>query len=500
MKKLTVCLLSLIMLMSVFTFAVFADEEADTDNGTQTVIVVEYDNGVYKENKKGEIESVSDDKAGVSKMPETEIEYKLGEEFKLQSAPERKEYVFVGWYCEQTEVLYRYDEESEKFYLTYDKDSKEYKDEVKLFVAEEDISLTAVWKKDNGGIFAVVWGFLVSLFGKVMWLCAYITGGNYLLAIFIFAVLFKIVLFPFSIKQQKNSVKMAKLAPKQAAIQKKYNGRDDQESRQRMQQEIMEMQQKEGYNPLGGCGPLILQMVLVIALYEVIRNPLKYISGIDSASIISALHLPMATDELALVSKMTADSGLMEAAKTVVGEFSMPSFRAFGIDLSVIPQDKVLWYILIPILTYAGMVFSMKLTRMLTPQPAQQSQDVGCSMKIMDYGMPLMSAYIAFIWPSILGVYWIFQNVLGVLQQLILKKMYPAPVFTEEDYREEERKLRTKNKGKNNAGSYKKASDGKQYRSLHHIDDEELTPKEDKTQENKPAKPAEGAPKLKDDK
>lgn len=500
MKKLTVFLLSLVMLTSVFALCVHAEgETADTD--TKAVVSITYDNGVYKENKKGEIENVEDDKASISKMPDSKIEYEENEEFALESAPERDKYVFAGWYCEQTETFYRYDSESEKFYLTYDKDSKEYKDEVKTVIADKDMTLTAVWEKADTGLFAIIWGFLVKLFGKVMWLCAYISGGNYLLAIFIFAVLFKVVLFPFSIKQQKNSVKAAKLAPKSAAIQKKYNGRTDQESRQRMQQEIMEMQQKEGYNPLGGCGPLLLQLVLVFALYEVIRNPLMYISGVDSASIISALHLPNTMDELKLVGKLAADSELMQAAQNIVGEFSMPSFKAFGIDLSVIPQEKVLWYILIPVLTYAGMVLSMKLTRKLTPQPAvQQSQDVGCSMKIMDYGMPLMSAYIAFIWPSILGVYWIFQNVLGVLQQLILKKMYPAPVFTEEDYKEEERKLRTKNKGKNNNGGYKKAPDGKQYRSLHHIDDEDEAPKNEKTQENKPKEPHKDAPKLKDDK
>lgn len=499
MKKLTVCLLCLVMLFSVFSIGVLADEAESTD---KEQITIKYDHGVYKD-KKGETTKMSKKDAKVSNMPESKYTFDLGEQFTLASAPERENFVFVGWYCEQTKQMYRYDAETEKFYLEYDKDEKQFKNESTLLVAEKDVTLTAIWEKDSGGLFAIVWGFLVTLFGKVMWLCAYITAGNYLFAIFIFAVFFKVVLFPFSIKQQKNSVKMAKLAPKQAAIQKKYNGRDDQQSRQRMQQEIMEMQQKEGYNPLGGCGPLILQMVLIFALYEVIRNPFAYISGVESASILSALHLPSTMDELTLVNKLSADAGLMEAAKAVVGDFSLPSFKAFGIDLSVIPQDKVLWYVLIPVLTYVGMVLSMKLTRKLTPQPqTAQSQDAGCSMKIMDYGMPLMSAYIAFIWPSILGVYWIFQNVLGVGQQLILKKMYPAPVFTEEDYREEERKLRTKGKARDVKGSFRQAPDGKQYRSLHHIDDDEPEISKDntKTQENKPVKPSLDAPKLKDDK
>lgn len=521
MKKLTVCLLALIMLIGIFTFGVNADtttadsgtttpdvttttpeaQDPDTDGAdTEHKTLVHFDNGVYTKDKNDKVENVTDSKkSGVSEMPEdvTEETIKIGEDFTFGKIPEREKFVFLGWYS-STGEFYRYDAETEKFYLDYNEDTKEYSNEVAGFTLEEEITLTAVWGKANGGIFSMIWGFLVMLFGKVMWFCAYITGGNYLFAIFLFAVVFKIVLFPFSIKQQKNSVKMAKLAPKQAAIQKKYKGRDDQASRQRMQQEIMEMQQKEGYNPMGGCGPLVVQMVLVFALYEVIRNPLRYICGLDSTSIISALHMPMATDELSLVSKLTADSGIMSAAKNVVGDFSMPAFKAFGIDLSIIPSDKVLWYILIPILTYVGMVLSMKLTRKLSPQPAQ-TQDVGCSMKVMDYGMPLMSAYIAFIWPSILGVYWIFQNVLGVAQQLVLKKMYPVPVFTEEDYKEEERRLRAKSRGRDR-DVYKTAPDGKQYRSLHHIDDEPEETAVDNTQDNNTNKPAEGAPKLKDDK
>ena len=95
------------------------------------------------------------------------------------------------------------------------------------------------------------------------------------------------------------------------------------------------------------------------------------------------------------------------------------------------------------------------------------------------------------------------QNVLGVLQQLVLKKMYPAPVFTEEDYREEERKIRTKGKSSENKGSYKQAQSGKQYKSLHHIDDDDepiATNSQKDNQNQKLQAPVEGAPKLKDDK
>ena len=69
-----------------------------------------------------------------------------------------------------------------------------------------------------------------------------------ILAIVLLTVVLKLLLMPFSIKQQKNSIKQAKLRPKEMAIQKKYAGRNDQATRQKVQQEIQELYQKENFN------------------------------------------------------------------------------------------------------------------------------------------------------------------------------------------------------------------------------------------------------------
>ena len=79
--------------------------------------------------------------------------------------------------------------------------------------------------------------------------------------------------------------------------------------------------------------------------------------------------------------------------------------------------------------------------------------------------MPLMMTFMAFNFPALLGIYWIFQSVIGVVQQYILKKVYPMPTFTEEDYKEAERTLRGKGSGAN-----RNFDSGKKYRSLHNID------------------------------
>ena len=77
--------------------------------------------------------------------------------------------------------------------------------------------------------------------------------GGYALALLLYALVFKIVFLPFSIKQQQNQIAMAKLAPKIELIKAKYKGRTDQPTMQKQQQEIMDLQQKEGYSPLSGC-------------------------------------------------------------------------------------------------------------------------------------------------------------------------------------------------------------------------------------------------------
>ena len=77
-------------------------------------------------------------------------------------------------------------------------------------------------------------------FGQLMRLF-YEWTGSYAIALLLFAVVIKLVLFPFGIKQQKNSIKQAKLRPKEMAIRKKYAGREDKPTQQKMQQEIMEL-------------------------------------------------------------------------------------------------------------------------------------------------------------------------------------------------------------------------------------------------------------------
>ena len=317
-----------------------------------------------------------------------------------------------------------------------------------------------------------------------------ICGNSYILAILLFSIVTEVLItLIFGIKQQKNSIKQARLRPKEMAIRKKYAGRDDKPTQQKMQQEILELQQKEGYNPMGGCLPLLIQFPLLIALYNIIINPLKYICGL-SADAISQISSVIGMDSTRgtmsflgpIEDKGYAAFAHVEGFTREIYE-NMPNLKAFGgvLDLSLLPsncmnveavKNPATWFVLaIPVLTFLAYFFSMKLTRKFSYQaidPAQQAQ-MGCSNKIMDIVMPLFSVFISFSVPAALGVYWIFKSILGVISRIILHYSMPIPQFTEEDYRAAEREV-----GARIDKSTRVEKSGRVVRSLHHIDDEDF--------------------------
>ena len=337
--------------------------------------------------------------------------------------------------------------------------------------------------------------------------CNKIVGNQYILALLIFAVLVELILLPFGIKQQKNSIKQAALRPKEKAIRDKYAGRDDQPTKQKMQQEIQELYQKEGYNPMSGCLPMLIQFPIIILLYNIVINPLKYVCGLSQESITSAIEIvkvmrPDVSEKI--ISNTSNTINLMSYIKEIglehfkdipgfAEDMVMPNLSYFGVNLGYTPgfmymSDKIQYLLLIvPVLTFVVYFFSMKLNRKLTYQPQMDDPQMGCSNKMMDIMMPLFSVYITFITPAAIGIYWIFKSILGVFKQWILKKAMPIPEFSEEDYKAAIKEL--------NARQEKTAvkKSGKVVRSLHHIDDEDFEDTREKALKHKEALAAQEA-------
>ena len=311
---------------------------------------------------------------------------------------------------------------------------------------------------------------IYNFFGKLLSFFNNFTG-SYLLALFIFALLVKIILLPFGIKQQKNSIKQAQVRPKEMAIRNKYKGRTDQRTQQKMQTEVMELYQQEGYNPASGCLPLLIQLPIILLLYKVITNPLQYICGY-SADVVNkvASYLTeigagtfvnnkgvLSGYDINLISQINENtlaginSALSGANLDVINPDIFPNFSFFGLGgntyLAVEPSTKIFsLLLLVPALNCIFTLLSTYVTRKLTFQPLQNESQG--SMKVMNIFMTAMTTFIAFTVPAAIGIYWLFNNILGMLQQLILAKTLPLPKFTEEDFKRAERELAGKSANK----------------------------------------------------
>ena len=317
--------------------------------------------------------------------------------------------------------------------------------------------------------------WLYELIGTMLSWFSSLFGGQYIFGLLLYALVFKLLFLPFSIKQQKNQIKMAQLTPKIELIKAKYRGRTDQVTLQKQQQEIMELQQKEGYNPLSGCLPLLLQFPIIMFLYKIIRGPLSYICGLSADEITDIKSIIGSTqiDEIQLVGEITKYSGdgLAEYAEKLA---KLPDLTLFGTDLAGTPWDSLInnfsWIVIIPIIAAVLTWLSMFLSRKWNSNPATQAQDAqtNASMKSMDIMMPAMTLFMAFPLSSLMGIYWIYQSALGILQSFILSKAMPLPKYSEEDLKAMKKAQKEAEKNARSA-----AKNAPKYRSLHYIDDED---------------------------
>ena len=338
---------------------------------------------------------------------------------------------------------------------------------------------------------------IYNFFGSIILFC-YRLFGDYTVALFFFTLVMQVILLPLAIKQQKNSIKQARLAPKIMAIRNKYKGRNDQATQKKMQEETLDLYQRENFNPAGGCMPLLIQLPIIMLLYNVVRMPLSYIlkysadtiAAIQKVVEATGVELSQATLELDLAHHMSQMGEGAFSGIDLGGNF--PDFKLFGLDLTQTPlkDGKVTsWALmLIPLITFIAMYGSQKIIRHFTyVSPDMKEQQNNPSMKIMMIVGPLMSVYFAAVWPGTLGVYWILRNILQTVQQIALAKIMPVPTFTEEDYKAAERELAGKSKKK----TPRVADPNKpKVKSLHYIDaddDDEPAPEPKAKKNDKPS-------------
>jgi YidC/Oxa1 family membrane protein insertase len=282
-----------------------------------------------------------------------------------------------------------------------------------------------------------IFGFLGSFLGYILWGAFYLLQ-DFGLSIIVFTVIVKLCLFPFSVKQQKSMAGTAKLSKKQKEIQEKYAN-----NKQKAQEEMQKLYEKEGVKPMGGCVTMIIPFLVLFGIFYAVAYPLTNTLHLSSDAVSQAVsyintipgYVSANTNATYQeVSFLTIFPNICntDAIKSIftsaeISQLSMfyKGFNTFGIDLLAVPSQYGLFspYILFPVLCFLSNVGSQFVMQKINNQMAQQQ---GC-MKLMLYAMPLFSAWIAYSVPAAMGFYWIISAVLGLVQSILLNKIF-SPV------------------------------------------------------------------------
>ena len=295
------------------------------------------------------------------------------------------------------------------------------------------------------------------------------------IAIILFTIVIYMLMLPLTIKQQKFSKLSAKMNPEIQAIQKKYNGKKDNDSVMAMNQETQAVYAKYGVSPTGSCVQLLIQMPILMALYRVIyaipayvgkvkeifipmsealysQSGIKnFIEGLSNANyfssqfknalyidndptyvknvIIDSFNRASTAEWHSAMDLFTGQSNLISKAMVDFENFN----NFLGLNIANSPSftiktalaDKhfllIIGALMVPVLAALTQWINTK----LMPQPENgntQTDQMAATMKSMNVMMPLMSAFFCYTMPIGMGIYWIAGAVVRCIQQIVINK------------------------------------------------------------------------------
>ncbi|MBQ2799793.1 MAG: membrane protein insertase YidC [Lachnospiraceae bacterium] len=295
------------------------------------------------------------------------------------------------------------------------------------------------------------------------------------ISIILFTIIIYLLMMPLTIKQQKFSRLSAKMNPEIKAIQKKYANKKDNESMMRMNQEVKAVQEKYGVSSAGSCLQLFITLPIMYGLYRVIYNIPAYVTKIKLVyeGLVGKL---MASDSaVAYIQEIGATKGFAKSDYTLSNTFidvlykfnenewaalaekfpnlagditttieQLEEYNTFlGINILNSPSSiisdafktgsfvLVIGAIAIPVLAAVTQLINIK----LMPQPQMEGQEdnpMMSSMKMMNYTMPLMSAFFCYTMPVGVALYWIAGPLVRSVIQIITNKHLDSIDFDEE--------------------------------------------------------------------
>lgn len=286
--------------------------------------------------------------------------------------------------------------------------------------------------------FANIFGYVLNFINNFV--------GNYGLAIILFTVLIKIIMLPLSIKQQRTMKKSAKLQEQIKVLQFKY--KNDPE---KLNREMMDLYKKENMSPFSGCLSTLVQFILLISIFYMVRCPLTYMERIDKTQIDT--YVQQLKDNGMSVNQAYSEIDIIRELDYLKEKFPDDqtldkinlNMNFCGLDLSKIPQQNLGdWTVyIIPILYIISTFVSMRITTSMQKKNKKKDGVIDItenkdekeeeknemedameqSNKMMSWMMPIMSVSISLVAPLGLALYWLVNNVLMIGERLVLDKI-----------------------------------------------------------------------------
>lgn len=258
---------------------------------------------------------------------------------------------------------------------------------------------------------------IASFLGMIIRFIYNLVNHNYFVSILLFTILTKLILLPLTLSQIKSTKKIQEVTPLDQKIREKYKN-----DKEKMAEELTKLYSEHKFNPLGGCLPLLIQFPIIIAMFLIVKQPLTYITQTPHEEIVEYTKQILQKDEV-------TDNEVQSNEIVIAQDKNLIDMKLIGnVNLGDVPSNSFSkdeakrvskWTLLIPVLSFIFSLFQSKLQQRSTQMSAEQ-QDMQKSMNLM---LPILSAFIAYTWPITLGIYWLFGNILGILQQILIDKV-----------------------------------------------------------------------------
>ena len=284
-------------------------------------------------------------------------------------------------------------------------------------------------------------------------------------ALVLFTVVIKLVLLPFQIKSKKSMMRMSRFQPMIKEIQTRYKN-----NQVKMNEEMQRLYAEEGINPMSGCLWSFLPFPILIALYSIIRQPITRFmmltttamqgvidavetAGFDLSAIAmvkdGVVSMKDGLTQLQPYGQIALVKAAQELGVTLPEGWINMDVSFLGMDLTLIPKDAlgqigtgglaVIGVLLIPVISGALSFWQSKVTMAGNPAAADPGDPTARSTRMMMWMMPVMSLWIGFTLPASLGVYWIANSILMLVQEKALNKYFKKSMAAEDEAREKKR-------------------------------------------------------------